>query len=666
MRLRDTSDARRAERSLRRIPALTFVLLCVGLGGGWSWTVAGARSSDAERDRVLADQTGLRVGDWVNVRIALLRSVENLVANGLLDPSTEWTPRIAELIAPLGGLQAVNWIAPDGTIAAIAPIPTNEAALGQRVLEHPVVGPEVRAAIDGDRLRASRPVDLYQGGRGFTVYLPVRDAAGALLGVVNGVFRSDRLEQECLAEVARTRGVALDDEGVPVVAGGGGIGASAVVTARVAVADRSWQLRLSASPSQPDAIALLVLALGLGLIGAVTWLLHLALARQAEATEAHAARAEMAARLRSAERLEAMGHLAGGVAHDFNNLLTVIQGHADLIHAHLAPRDSRSLEPREREDLEESVGAIRDAAARAAGVTGQLLAFARREPVTTGSVEVAGHVTSLAPMLRNLATEGVSLAVEVPAEPVWAACPATVLDRALVNLVANAREAVKHQGAIAIRVTATPSDVTITVADDGHGMPPEVVRRAFEPFYTTRATGSGLGLATVYGLVTQRGGTIDVSSAVGEGTCFTIVLPRSDAPDHAHVIEAAAPHTPDAAIRAILVEDDAAVRRTLERALEGAGISVTTFPDAQSAIAAEPEGDVLVTDLVLPDGDGVEVAQALRKGRPELPVIIISGYADHPGSVDDTLSSGARFLAKPFQVSALIGTIRDVLGRPPS
>ncbi|PKN59423.1 MAG: hypothetical protein CVU56_00845 [Deltaproteobacteria bacterium HGW-Deltaproteobacteria-14] len=641
---------------MRWLPLALFLGLALALGGGWAFALHADAADARERDQILAEQTSLRVSDWVNSRLALLRALKSVALAGQLDDA--WGERIRHSLQQIHGFQAINWIDARGVITHLAPTAGNEAALGRDLSSHPVVGPTLRASMADLQDRLSPPIDLYQGGRGFTAYIPVRRGSdGPLVGFVNGVFLADRLVSDCIENLAPSHSVVIAD-GSQILIATTNSGAPESSETRVAfqVLDRTWTLTLrSRHGGGALAAATLVFVVGLLLSAALAWLLRLALVRQAQITEAHAHRARIEARLRSAERLEAMGHLAGGVAHDFNNLLTVILGHADLLGATIDD------DPGDTDGLRSSVAAIRDASVRAAAVTSQLLAFARREPVTHGIVDATAHIHALAPMLRKLATEAVSVTLELPDEPLWTACSAAVIDRILVNLVANARDACDGRGAVTIRAASDDDRVRIDVRDDGRGMPKEVQAHIFEPFFTTRAKGSGLGLATVYGLVTQRGGKIEAASEVGVGTTVTVRLLSGDPPD-----AAAAPPPNGAASndasdvqRVRLVEDNSAVRATVRRALRNAGFRVADFEDGESALADDAPFDLLVTDLVLPGIDGVAVATELLDRHPQIRVIVVSGYADRPGAIDALLARGARFLAKPFEMRDLVALARS-------
>ena len=652
-------------RPQRWLPIGLFAGLALALTGGWVSALRSDVEDTRARNELLAEQTALRVSDWVNSRLALLRALKSMARSGELDDA--WDVRVDHVIEQIGGFQAINWVDERGIITRLAPRSGNEAALGRSVLDHPIVGDAVAMSMRDFQDRLSPPVDLYQGGRGFTAYLPVAsEDDGRLVGLVDGVFRADQLAADCLDDLTPHHVVRVVDDGTELVSTHA-FGASEVdtdgppqVTVPMKLGDRVWKLELrSHHGSGPLAVATLVFGAALLLSAALAWLLRVALLRQHRLAQAQTDRARIEARLRAAERLEAMGHLAGGVAHDFNNLLTVIIGHTDLLRASVADGSA------DRAAIEESVDAIEDASVRAAAVTSQLLAFARREPVTRGTVDAAAHLRDVAPMLRHLATEAIELVFDVPEGPIWVACPAAALDRVLVNLVANARDATDGRGTVTVTVRPEDDHVRFDVADDGRGMPKEVLARLFEPFFTTRPNGSGLGLATVYGLVTQRGGSVDVTSVEGEGTTFVIRLPAARPLDRARSTDGRVSDPAARAVsrlRVLLVEDNDAVRATVRRGLERAGFVVVDHADGESALAHEGPVDLLVSDLVLPGMDGATLADRMLSSRPDLKVIIVSGYSDQPGSVDALIGRGARFLAKPFEVRDLVALTRSLTG----
>jgi PAS domain S-box-containing protein len=367
-----------------------------------------------------------------------------------------------------------------------------------------------------------------------------------------------------------------------------------------------------------------------------------------------------------AQKLESVGRLAGGIAHDFNNLLTVVLGSTELL-----AQDLAAWPAADRELLDE----IRDAGERARTLTRQLLAFARRQVLAPVPLDVGAIVRGSEKLLHRLLGEGIELRLEL--EPgLWSVrCDPGHVEQIIMNLAANARDAMPDGGRLVIATSNVPGEaptrserVRLLVRDSGVGMSAEVKARLFEPFYTTKTEGkgTGLGLATVYGIVAQSGGTIAVTSAPGAGSSFEILLPRhleastSDA--------AAAP--PDPVRRTgtetlLVVEDDRAVRDTAVRALRRAGYQVLVAGDAASALAlgADPavSFDLLVVDIGLPGTRGTRVAEAICRSRPGLPVLFVSGHIEESSDRTEVVEEGHSFLSKPFTPSALLDRVRTLL-----
>jgi len=367
-------------------------------------------------------------------------------------------------------------------------------------------------------------------------------------------------------------------------------------------------------------------------------------------------RRELEARLREAHKMESLGRLAGGVAHDFNNLLTAILGSAELLRAEL-PDGTRA-----RAELEE----IASSGARAARLTSQLLAFARRQPVELRVVDLAALLRGMERLLRRLLRDEIELAIETGAGPITVRGATAQLEQVLVNLVVNARDALAGPGHIALRAERAGGHVLLVVSDDGAGMTAEVQRRAFEPFFTTKppGQGTGLGLATCYGIVEQAGGSIAVESAPGRGTTIRIQLPFADAEP------SAAPTPVREALRArgatvLLVEDEPAVRRIATLALRRAGHRVLEAEDAATALriamAGGEEIDLLVTDVVMPGMGGRALASVLCERRPELPVLFVSGYSEDEAPQREVAALRASFLAKPFTPESLCAHVDALL-----
>ena len=353
------------------------------------------------------------------------------------------------------------------------------------------------------------------------------------------------------------------------------------------------------------------------------------------------------------QRMEAVGRLAGGVAHDFNNLLTVILGEVDLALA------------RPEGDGKAALTEIRRAGERAALLTQQLLAFSRRQVVAPAVIDVNEVVGDLEKMLVRLIGENVRIRAHSSAPGAWVLADRGQIEQVLVNLVVNARDAMPAGGTVTIETARERGCVTIAVSDTGTGMSDEVRGHLFEPFFTTkeRGKGSGLGLATSYGIVRQAGGHIDVRTAIGVGTTMQVILPAVPAPEPDTGTESAAVAAGHETI--LLVEDEPAVQRVAARALGARGYQVLTAGGGEEALrilgSRDRAVDLLLTDVVLQGMGGRELAEAARRIRPGLPVMFVSGYTDdvvlqHRLGADDV-----HFLAKPYSPDALVQRVREVL-----
>jgi signal transduction histidine kinase/CheY-like chemotaxis protein len=375
-------------------------------------------------------------------------------------------------------------------------------------------------------------------------------------------------------------------------------------------------------------------------------------------------------RLLQGQRLEAIGRLAGGVAHDLNNLLTIILGNAELARSDSGVVDDGAL------------GEIRGAAERAAALTRRLLAFGRRQMYSPGLIDVGLTVVAFEPLLRRLLPEDIALVLEREAAPTPIVGDPAQLEQVVLNLVANARDALPEGGIVRVasspvvparfaREPGLPPDaIWLVVSDDGAGMTREVKAHLFEPFFTTKAPakGTGLGLATVHGIVTQCDGKIFVDSAPGKGTSFAIAFPRA----HAGARAASAPRVARAVAATsatiLLVEDDPAVRGVATAILKGASFRVLQAGDsveAESASAAfAGKIDLLLTDVVMQGQSGPRMARELRGRRADLKVLYVSGHAEDLIATRGVLRPGIHFLAKPFTRDSLLEKVRDVLASP--
>jgi len=385
-------------------------------------------------------------------------------------------------------------------------------------------------------------------------------------------------------------------------------------------------------------------------------------------------RRQLEAQLRQAQKMEAIGQLAGGVAHDFNNLLTVILGNAQLI----AEGTGYSVQH------QSDIAAIIRAANSAAALTKQLLAFSRRQVLVSTRVDVNAMITDMRDMLSRLIGQHIQLeTVLAPAlGPVLA--DQGQLEQVLMNLAVNARDAMPKGGRVVIETADVQLDdssgqhdqvivpgnyVMLAVTDSGTGMSAETKRRLFEPFFTTKEVGkgTGLGLATVYGIVKQSDGYIWVYSEPGQGTAFKVYLPRAGADAQPHV----APTVVDVPSRGtetvLLVEDEEGVRHLAQRILEAAGYQVLAASDPAEAkeVFAQHRGriDLVLTDVMMPGSTGPDLFESLVVQEPALKVVYMSGYTED-AIVRQGLDRGLPFVQKPFTAAGLARTVREALGQP--
>jgi len=380
----------------------------------------------------------------------------------------------------------------------------------------------------------------------------------------------------------------------------------------------------------------------------------------------------MEERLRHAQTMEAIGRLAGGIAHDFNNLLTSIIGHCDLV-----SRDLR--DERVRPDIEQ----IKEAGQRAAALTNQLLAFGRRQMLQPRLIDLNGMIAELSPRLREMAGERIQLTTALDAALRRVKADPVQLEEIVISLVENACEAMPAGGSLSIETAhadLSPESAqqlglsqpggyaVLAVADKGCGMDEETVARIFEPFFSTKTEvkGTGLGLATVYGIVKQSGGDIWVKSKPDHGTTVMVYLPVAE-----QQVEEAEPQQgiEEAAATSgtvMLVEDEPAVLSLAARVLQGRGYQVLQARDGAEALelleAHAGPIDILITDVVMPRLGGPELAERLQEARPETRIIYMSGYTDDKAVRDIMADSGVNFLQKPFSPAALAELTRQVLG----
>jgi PAS domain S-box-containing protein len=391
-------------------------------------------------------------------------------------------------------------------------------------------------------------------------------------------------------------------------------------------------------------------------------------------TEDITARVQLEEQLRQSQKLNAVGQLAGGIAHDFNNLLTVITGSTGLLSQAI---DAGSA-TREYIDL------IRQAAEGASGLTRQLLAFSRKQILEPRSVDLNEVTRRVHGMLRRLIGEDLQIVLRL--EPgLWTTrVDAGQMEQVIVNLAVNARDAMEHGGTLTLATANVRLDedearrrgapgpgayVQLTASDTGRGMDAETQARVFEPFFTTKdaSRGAGLGLSTVYGIVSQSSGSVRVESEPGRGATFEVLLPREQPAEGAAASPASASlRSPRGTETILLVEDEALVRNVCRRLLERLGYKVLEASSGRAALEiASSNGtiDLLMTDMVMPDRDGRQTADALREARPGLPVLFVTGYTEDEALRRGGQSEKASVLRKPFDEQELAVAVRRALGR---
>jgi nitrogen-specific signal transduction histidine kinase len=386
-------------------------------------------------------------------------------------------------------------------------------------------------------------------------------------------------------------------------------------------------------------------------------------------------RKQLEEQLRQSQKMEAIGRLAGGVAHDFNNLLTVIIGYTEfLLSSYL-----NSADPRQGE-----VEQIRRAGERAALLTRQLLAFSRQQPLQPQLLNLSQIVANMEEMLRRLIGEDITLITDLASEAGYVRADPGQIEQIIMNLVVNARDAMPQGGRLIIGTTHLELDkleagiygvkpgpqVVLLVSDTGLGMNPEIKSRIFEPFFTTKGTGkgTGLGLAMVYGIIEQSGGHIRVESAPEQGATFKIYLPKVEPPTK--------PPRPSTLVSSssmesnktiLLVEDEAAVRLITRKFLQTRGYKVLEAGHAREALdlCQQHQGriDLLITDVVMPEINGPELAGQLARLYPSLKVLYISGYSDDILDQYEIAASNLNLLEKPFSSEGLILKVGNLLAQ---
>jgi two-component system cell cycle sensor histidine kinase/response regulator CckA len=377
--------------------------------------------------------------------------------------------------------------------------------------------------------------------------------------------------------------------------------------------------------------------------------------------------------LRQAQKMEAVGQLAGGVAHDFNNILAIIQMQSDSLR-------SRGGLTTEQAEYADEISASVD---RAAALTRQLLLFSRREVFQPLNLDLSESITSMTKMLWRILGENIRMQLKLAPQPMFIHADAGMMDQVLMNLCVNARDAMPNGGHLIIETSGVEFDefavmqspqtrvgsfVRLNVSDSGCGIPPEIMPKIFEPFFTTKdvGKGTGLGLATVFGIVQQHQGWINVYSEIGHGTTFRIYLPRLAKNGGQKTLQPAFTEMRGGKETILLAEDDPSLRLAVRKALSQLGYRILEAPTGIKALEVwkqnHEEIRLLLTDLVMPDGmTGKDLARHILQDNPGMKVVYMSGYSAEVVGKDFPLKEGTNFLTKPFPASKLAQTIRAAL-----
>jgi signal transduction histidine kinase/CheY-like chemotaxis protein len=519
-----------------------------------------------------------------------------------------------------------------------------------------ILAASVVAALDfGDAAAARESVDALRVNRQVRV-AAIYDRAGRL---VAGYGRGGgRVPDRLAAAAAGSRNVTVAQAAV--TRSGERIGTAYIAVDAQPFSTRMRRYMLIALLVVMAALAAGVLGLAQAALGRANRELEAradALAQaNAELTHQIAERAKAEEQLRQAQKMQALGQLTGGIAHDFNNLLTVIQGSADML-----CRQNLSEDRRHR-----FADAIVQAAARAAALTGQLLAFARRQPLKPEVIDVNEMIAGMTELLDRALGERVKVVTDLTEGVCTVEADRAQLVSAVLNIAVNGRDAMPEGGTLDVATAFAQGEqgpmVAICIADQGTGMDAETIERAMEPFFTTKAAGkgTGLGLSQVYGFATQSGGDLKIDSTPGKGTRVTILLPCSGLEQLPQGCDTGVMEHEGRTGSVLLVEDNEDVGEFAEALLRELGHRVVRARSGQEALdLARAAGfDVVLTDVVMPGMTGLELAEALGQLQPQLPIILTTGFSDE---ISRSGAGGRPVLLKPYRLETLASTIDDAL-----
>ncbi len=652
---------------------LTFSVLVLGLGVTWSLVGEQWRRNVQDQLDQTATQASLRLQDFVRSRLMAVQALGQTSALDTALSPEEFSSRSSVLQKNFGGFQALNWVALDATIEIVVPFEANRGALGKSVLAHPIASSAFRIAQANESPELTRPLELFQGGRGVAAYVPIV-RQGRAIGYLNAVFRlKDLVEDSLGAGMLDSHTLLIVDEETPLYESTTHAVASSrpFGEATVQVLERTWVLRThpdgnrwaSMKSSRPRWVFIVALALSLF----ASLLVRSALLRRWHKEQAQQDRLALQVELERSARMRALGRLAGGVAHDFNNILTAIVGTAELMSL-TTPTDEVKVGARD----------IISSAERAGDLTQQLLVFSNTKQPPEALVDVNEQMEDMRRMLGRLVSEDIAVQVDLGANVPRLMCSRGQLSQILVNLVVNAADAMPNGGTILMStrvrfggagglVAGTDRWIVVSVRDTGTGMDEETRRRIFEPFFSTKGNnrrGAGLGLASVYGIVQNLHGDLRVESTLGEGTTFEIWLPCSDraASDEGRsLIDGQQVESKTL----LFVEDDHSVRKVIAKSLRLCGHMVVEAESGAEALdvieAGEHIFDAVITDAVMPKLSGPKLIERLRSSGYTMPVILVSGYSEELSDEQELRRRGVHFLAKPYLVEELLGVLGQSL-----
>jgi signal transduction histidine kinase/CheY-like chemotaxis protein len=583
--------------------------------------------------------------------------------------------------------QAIEWVDPSYHVLWVTPQNRNPHEQGADLNKDEPSRTVLRSAQESREAVVSHPVTLRQGGKGLLICVPVY-SHNQLTGFLLGAFRYQALLSPILQDVAPDYWIEVYDGGEQIFNRSSGsqpdkkwVQTSDIQFQQVTLRAYAWPkpetLLYTRSPlPQVAFIAGILLA---GMLGFAVYMAETAQLRAQALVKANtnlekeiAGRQQAEDALRQAQKMEAVGRLAGGVAHDFNNLLMVIRGHAALSLRNVGVNGSL------RRELDE----ILQATDRASSFTRQLLAFSRKQVLQPRVLDLNALTTQVANMLPPVLGDDIRLSIELEPQLGHVKADPALLEQVIMNLVFNARDAMQEGGELAIQTFNVDLDsaslaahhgahpgpyAVLAIRDTGHGMSEETQSHIFEPFFTTkdRGKGTGLGLATVYGTVSQSGGFIAVSSEIGTGTEIKIFLPRVDEP-----VEVTTPPEIPVQVRKgegtiLVVEDDDAVRRMTREFLKISGYTVLEARSGADAIQfmerREQPIDLVLTDVLMPGMKGRELVERLSKLRSGIKVLYMSAYTEDAAINIGVLSPGTAFIEKPFSPDDLANKVREVM-----